>query len=1092
MQKYFYATALSLFLFTSTQIGNAATPQTPDAIMSQLKQQSQTFAEMPRVAVPKTPFLFVTPAEIAAARQRAETTPWAKTLKTQYLRTADLWVKKDYNDIKEIIPPWGSIYVYGLGKDLDPVQHKKMQWRGWADPRHVEAADGTIYPNAIHPDDGSGWTDPATGQKYFFVALANGKTTLQLTWHDIPDLANAYALTGNEDYAQRALWLLDAIATIYPRAYEGPIDYPGNEPGRVDGGRLDAPYYQSARAMTRFAYSYELLKFSVHANEPSPSNPGYSMLDNIEINLLMNGADYCLRMAKGGEGASHELNNGNIDYNRAPLLVGALLGIPQWVDWALNGPLGFRYALTNTIDINGRYYESSPSYAKHTRSLLLSTAEALQRMKLPQYPKGYDAYNDKRFALFALNYFTAIQSAGHLPMFEDGGPDRAILTKDDWFDSDTLLAAEQFYEYSNDADICQQALKAAALMKTTDAPTPTLKDEWELFHAPNWDTEISQTTVDPQTVPGLTGNTLLFDYGTSILRQGEGFQQRAALLHFGPTLNHGQADEMGLLFYAKGREFSFDPGYYNTHLRFGFTSSTVAHNILVVNRHNQLREPSPGGDLQSLVNGSVISSMQINDPDAYRDQNMQLYKRRVALINLSPDDSYLIDTFWARGGHEYDYSLHGIMQGKLNVLPSSKVLLTQQRAGSVLSPNVDYADDLDDNGRVKSFSNAPFYFAPPGDGFGFLSHPTFYSTDGQIDLQWSATDKTNHQMYVTQFPPSGTELITAHSPKPRAAMDLTYAFNHIETTPDKTVRFTSVILPTVGENKVASVTQLQPKDNDESTFGLHIKKVFSTDGDDYYFAANSAAQLHQFDDGIAFQGEEGFARLDQNNNVQSASLAGIGQLQLSNFTMSVRPLLQKPMTVLEVANSPLRLRVDAPLEITQHLTGALIRLNRKNMARPFVLLVKNVSTAPDGSWLTLDASSNVEAIGTVQSFDAETNTITTDAPFPRTRPYLYAYDFKTGESGSANAQESYNESYDGLCLVNPQTGNSVFIKTVQDSRTKVLLQDSSKSTFKAGDQFEIQVFAAGDQLEVPVWGQAILQSDGTWKTVGTAIVTITK
>jgi hypothetical protein len=103
---------------------------------------------------------------------------------------------------------------------------------------------------------------------------------------------------------------------------------------------------------------------------------------------------------------------------------------------------------------------------------------------------------------------------------------------------------------------------------------------------------------------------------------------------------------------------------------------------------------------------------------------------------------------------------------------------------------------------------------------------------------------------------------------------------------------------------------------------------------------------------------------------------------------------------------------------------------------------------------------------------------------------LYAYDFKTGESGSVNAQESYNESYNGLCLVNPQTGNSAIIKTLQDSRTKVLLQDDSKSTFKAGDHFEIQVFATGDQLEVPVWAQTILQPDGTWKTTGPAIVTI--
>src|SRR5690606_2267710 len=128
---------------------------------------------------------------------------WAKGLKTNYEKTGATWTARDYSYITEIIPSWGSTYAYGLAEDLDPVQHKKMKWRGWADPFHVEAADGTIYPNATHPDDGSGWTDPKTGKKYFFVDIANGRMMTNLTWTVIPALANAYVLTGNEEYAER-------------------------------------------------------------------------------------------------------------------------------------------------------------------------------------------------------------------------------------------------------------------------------------------------------------------------------------------------------------------------------------------------------------------------------------------------------------------------------------------------------------------------------------------------------------------------------------------------------------------------------------------------------------------------------------------------------------------------------------------------------------------------------------------------------------------------------------------------------------------------------------------------------------------------
>src|SRR5690606_157791 len=126
----------------------------------------------------------------------------------------------------------------------------------------------------------------------------------------------------------------------------------------------------------------EMLSLSVHARKPSRSNAasGYSMLKNIELNLLMNGADYCLRMAKRSTVGNTYLNNGNIDYNRAPLVVGALLGITEWVDWALNSPVGFRRVISNAIDVNGRYFETSTLYGEHTRSLLLTTSSFLKRM----------------------------------------------------------------------------------------------------------------------------------------------------------------------------------------------------------------------------------------------------------------------------------------------------------------------------------------------------------------------------------------------------------------------------------------------------------------------------------------------------------------------------------------------------------------------------------------------------------------------------------------------------------------------------------------------------------------------------------------
>jgi hypothetical protein len=1086
----FYLMFFILLFYSSSIIAQPALSSAPGV------KSAGEFEKMARVKVPDRPFLFVNKDEIASARIYAEKDELAKAMKKNYIKVAASWVAHDYDFIKKIVPPIGSIYTYGLGLNLDPVQQKRMSWRGWKDPRHVEAGNGIIYPNDSNPDDGTGWTDPATKKKYYFVALANGMTVKQLETIDLPALVNAYVLTGNEKYAERALWLLDAIATIYPYANEGPIDYPGLAPGKPDGGRLDRPYYQAARAMMNYAYFAEMLSTSTHAGEPSLSNANYSMLKNIEFNLLMNGADYCLRMSKAGTGASNELNNGNIDYNRAPLAVGAMLGITKWVDWALNGPLGFRYAVTNTIDINGRYFETGTLYAQHTRALLLSTAWFLKRMKLPSYPNGYGAYDDERFAQFALDFFTGIEVAGRLPLFGDSESDSFISKDGRIFDGGTLTAARQFYRYSGKKSVRDAALQTASKM-LKDMPVDYNYHDGDIFHMSDMREFIKQAQPIINKASVLH-STLLFDYGTLILRSGNKENERAAFVRFGPTLNHGQADELGLAFYARGRDFSFDPGYHNTHLRFGFTSTTVAHNLLVVNRTNQLKRPSPGGDLQTWTNGEVLHSSAVNDPQAYSNQNLSEYKRRVALIDLSSDDSYIIDNFWACGGKEYDYSLHGITGGKLQILPSSKAILKETRGGSVLSPTIDYANEMDPNGRVNSYSDKPFYFAPPGGGYGFLSHPSFYALSGPIKLQWSSTDKTDHHMYVWQFAPPSAELLTAQSPKAVSPMDLTYALLHVIVPATETVRFTSVIHATAGENKLASVEQLLPTDGSKSSFILRLTpnlSVVSPIREHYYLASDKKNPMTTFDGGLSFSGEEGYLGLDASGNVLSASLTGTGEIRKGEFTFTVKQLFKKPLQILQVENQPLRILVNASYEQTKQLTGCIIRLVKPSLIRPYVLQVKQSKAAGKNSWLTLNASGNIHAVGKVLSYNPITNSIITDAPFPHTRPYTYTYSEKTGfgQPMEKNVQYDYNGGYNGFWLVssqNPKRRSE--IKNMEEKRTHIMLTGTGKIVFSPGNSFQIQLLAPGDSLEIPVWGQARRNANGAWQISGSGSVTISK
>ena len=196
---------------------------------------------------------------------------------------------------------------------------------------------------------------------------------------------------------------------------------------------------------------------------------------------------------------------------------------------------------------------------------------------------------------------------------------------------------------------------------------------------------------------------------------------------------------------------------------------------------------------------------------------------------------------------------------------------------------------------------------------------------------------------------------------------------------------------------------------------------------------------------------------------------------------------------MQVESQPLRILVNASYEQTKHLEGSIIRLNKPTLIRPFVLRVNKSEAAGKNSWLTIDASSNIHAIGIVQSYDPKTHSIITDAPFPHTYPYTYSYSEKTGLVViDENIQYDYNGGYNGFLLVgNQNPPQRAVIKNLENKGTQIILGDDTKSTFRPGDKFEIQLLAPGDKFEVPVWAEAKYNANG-WQINGPATVAITK
>lgn len=649
------------------------------------------------------PCVNVTQKDVADAKARVEKHDWARKERDEIVARADAWLRESDEYWLSFLPAPGACYAYGF-TGCPICTARTGTWAGancsWDNPGHVTCANGHVLPNEECPDEGEGFV-AADGRTHYLVGQWNAWVTEQWTCNALPALSRAYLLTGDERYAERGLLLLDALASIYSESTSGSWDYPSNPPS----GRFARPWYQVARTLVLYVDHYDFMYNSSAADLPS-LREGLTRRENIEKHMLLDGAAYCY-----GHSWAGALHNGHADYLRGALAVGCLLDIPEYIDAAVNGPFSIHAMLANNIDRDGRYYETALGYAIHARLLYLTFADPLANLRNAEFPQGVNLYDDPKFASCLLLPELQVEMYGRMPNFGDSSPHTThIQPKARPFSDVDYGFLERLCARASDGPAKRGYEQALAWLTGGDVNGYRAKSrygEWLLWHAaepPAADAALPDalaTRTSRSWVAGMKGMAML---------RGP---HQGALLRFGPSLNHGDPDDLGLLYYANGYEPSYDIGYGlgSTHVHCGWASSTVSHCLVTVNETNQLSADGSGGSVLLFADTPRMQMVEATSENSYASEGVTEYRRTVAVV----DDTYLLDIFRVAGGSKHDYGFGSI---GTELEPFGVSGLTAQEGS--LAEGVEWGRNIGADGDINGYPGKPYWNPPPGNGYGFF------------------------------------------------------------------------------------------------------------------------------------------------------------------------------------------------------------------------------------------------------------------------------------------------------------------------------------------------------------------------------------
>ena len=241
------------------------------------------------------------------------------------------------------------------------------------------------------------------------------------------------------------------------------------------------------------------------------------------------------------------------------------------------------------------------------------------------------------------------------------------------------------------------------------------------------------------------------------LHHGDQSNQLQARLQFASGNSHAHQDLLSLILWAGQRELLSDIGYTHTAYRRAWARSTPAHNTVVVNEAEQ----QTNGDrcdvtLFDTAEG-LLHTVEAEGPAAYPNITSE-YRRNLVLVEVSPEQAYVVDIFRVAGGRQHDWFLHGSADYDQAVTTSLEMRPVE---GTLLGPGASF--------------RMPLRERDPGDAGGRNIAYAFIRDLAQRETSadWSATFRFENespiQLRTTVLGQPGTTVVRARCPSIRRA-----------------------------------------------------------------------------------------------------------------------------------------------------------------------------------------------------------------------------------------------------------------------------------------------------------------------------------